>query len=70
MGISQKMEFEIDPAEDSSEKIFQVMEKQGGVWGARRDVIMNCIAAMNELLDAAPFLGLDRKEDLHKHSVR
>jgi NCS2 family nucleobase:cation symporter-2 len=38
------------------------MEKQGGVWGARRDVIMNCIAAMNELLDAAPFLGLMGKK--------
>ena len=58
MGISQKMEFEIDPSVDTSEKIFQVMEKQGGTWGARREVIFNAIAAMNELLDAAPFLGL------------
>lgn len=62
LGISQKMEFEIDPAADTSEKIFQLMEKQGGVWGARRDVIMNSIAAMNELLDAAPFLGLMGKK--------
>jgi len=58
MGISQKMEFEIDPEADTSEKIFQVMEKQGGTWGARREVIFNAIAAMNELLDAAPFLDL------------
>jgi xanthine permease XanP len=58
MGISQKMEFEIDPALDTSEKIFHVMEKQGGAWGARREVIFNAIAAMNELLDAAPFLDL------------
>ncbi len=62
MGISQKMEFEIDPAIDTSEKIFQIMEKQGGIWGARREVIFNAIAAMNELLDAAPFLGLQEKK--------
>ena len=62
MGISQKMEFEIDPAIDTSDKIFQIMEKQGGTWGARREVIFNAIAAMNELLDASPFLGLLEKK--------
>ncbi|MGB5100754.1 MAG: solute carrier family 23 protein [Methanothrix sp.] len=62
MGISQKMEFEIDPAVDTSDKIFQTMEKQGGIWGARREVIFNAIAAMNELLDASPFLGLLEKK--------
>ncbi|MDD4447196.1 MAG: solute carrier family 23 protein [Methanothrix sp.] len=62
LGISRKMEFEIDPATDTSEKIFQVMEKQGGIWGARREVIFNAISAMNELLDAAPFLGLSEKK--------
>ncbi len=62
MGISQKVEFEIDPEVDTSEKIFQIMEKQGGAWGARREVIFNAIAAINELLDAAPFLGLQGKK--------
>jgi NCS2 family nucleobase:cation symporter-2 len=62
IGISQKVEFEIDPAVDRSEKIFQIMEKQGGAWGARREVIFNAIAAMNELLDAAPFLDLQGKK--------
>ncbi len=62
IGISQKVEFEIDPAADTSEKIFQIMEKQGGAWGARREVIFNAIAAMNELLDAAPFLNLQGKK--------
>jgi NCS2 family nucleobase:cation symporter-2 len=61
IGISQKVEFEIDPAADTSEKIFQIMEKQGGAWGARREIIFNAIAAMNELLDAAPFLDLQGK---------
>lgn len=58
MGISQKLDFEIDTATDTSDKIFQIMEKQGGTWGARREVIFNAIAAMNELLDAAPFMDL------------
>lgn len=62
IGISQKVEFEIDTATDTSEKIFQIMEKQGGTWGARREVIFNAIAAMNELLDAAPFLDLKGKK--------
>lgn len=62
IGISQRVEFEIDPAADTSEKIFQIMEKQGGAWGARREVIFNAIAAMNELLDAAPFLDLNGKK--------
>jgi xanthine permease XanP len=62
IGISQKVEFEIDPAADTSEKIFQIMEKQGAAWGARKEVIFNAIAAMNELLDAAPFLDLQGKK--------
>jgi xanthine permease XanP len=62
IGISKKVEFEIDPAVDTSEKIFQIMEKQGGTWGARREVIFNAIAAMNELLDAAPYMDLKREK--------
>jgi NCS2 family nucleobase:cation symporter-2 len=61
MGISRKLEFEIDPAVDTSEKIFQIMEKQGGAWGARREVIFNATAAINELLEASPFLGLAKE---------
>jgi len=61
IGISQKIDFEIDTEVDTSEKIFQIMEKQGAAWGARREVIFNAIAAMNELLDAAPFLDLHEK---------
>lgn len=62
MGISQKLDFEIDTETDTSDKIFQIMEKQGGTWGARREVIFNAIAAMNELLDAAPFMDLSGKK--------
>jgi len=62
MGISRKLEFELNPEVDTSEKIFEIMEKQGGVWGARREVIFNAIAAINELLEASPFLGLVGKK--------
>lgn len=62
MGISQKLDFEIDTETDTSDKIFKIMEKQGGTWGARREVIFNAIAAMNELLDAAPFMDLSGKK--------
>jgi xanthine permease XanP len=62
MGISQKVDFEIDTEADTSEKIFQILEKQGSAWGARREVIMNVIAALNELLEAAPFLDLREKK--------
>ena len=62
MGISRKLEFELDSEVDTSEKTFEIMEKQGGAWGARREVIFNAIAAINELLDASPFLGLAGKK--------
>jgi hypothetical protein len=62
IGISKSIDFEIDPAVDTSEKVFQVMEKQGVTWGARREAIFNAIAVMNELLDAAPFMDLKGKK--------
>jgi NCS2 family nucleobase:cation symporter-2 len=34
------------------------METQGGVWGARRDVIMRATAALNEFVESAAGLGL------------
>src|SRR5215831_758067 len=37
---------------------FTFMEAQGGVWGARRDVIMRATAALNEFVESAAALGL------------
>jgi NCS2 family nucleobase:cation symporter-2 len=34
------------------------METQGGVWGARREVIMRATAALNEFVESAAGLGL------------
>jgi xanthine permease XanP len=62
IGISKTVSLELEPGVDTSEKIFSFMEKQGGAWGARREVIFNAIATINELLDAAEALNLMGKK--------
>src|SRR5262245_10092082 len=49
IGIAQRAKLQIDPRADSSEQTFLFMERQGGVWGARREVIDRAKSAMNEL---------------------
>jgi xanthine permease XanP len=56
IGIAQRAKLQIDPRADSSEQIFLFMEKQGGVWGARREVIDRAKAAMNEFVEAVSLL--------------
>ncbi|MGH7825125.1 MAG: uracil-xanthine permease family protein, partial [Candidatus Binatia bacterium] len=46
------------PGVDGSQKIFEFMEIQGGVWGARRDVIMRATAALNVFVESAAGVGL------------
>jgi xanthine permease XanP len=46
------------PGVDSSQTIFEFMETQGSVWGARRDVITRATAALNEFIESAAGLGL------------
>ncbi|HEY6366175.1 MAG TPA: solute carrier family 23 protein [Candidatus Binatia bacterium] len=58
IGIAQRAKLQIDPRADSSEQIFSFMENQGGVWGARREVIDRAKAAMNEFIEAARALEL------------
>jgi xanthine permease XanP len=58
IGIAQRAKLQIDPRADSSEQIFSFMEKQGGVWGARREVIDRAKAAINEFIEAARALEL------------
>jgi xanthine permease XanP len=58
IGIAQRAKLQIDPRVDSSGQIFLFMEKQGGVWGARREVIDRAKAAMNEFIEAARALEL------------
>ncbi|HXV83214.1 MAG TPA: solute carrier family 23 protein, partial [Candidatus Binatia bacterium] len=56
IGIAQRAKLQIDPRADSSEPIFSFMEKQGGVWGARREVIDRAKSAMNEFIEALSLL--------------
>ncbi|HET7909206.1 MAG TPA: solute carrier family 23 protein [Nitrospira sp.] len=58
IGITKRQLLELTPGVDDSQKIFEFMETQGGVWGARRDVIMRVIAAVNEFVEAAASLDL------------
>ncbi|MGH7798303.1 MAG: uracil-xanthine permease family protein [Candidatus Binatia bacterium] len=58
IGITKRQFLELTPGADGSQKIFEFMEIQGGVWGARREVIMRATAALNEFVESAAGLGL------------
>jgi xanthine permease XanP len=58
IGITKRQLLELTPGVDGSQKIFEFMETQGGVWGARRDVIMRATAALNEFVESAAGMGL------------
>jgi len=66
MGVGKSATLELVPGVDSSEKVFSFMEKQGGVWGARHDVIMGATAALAELMELASLVGLMGKKLLVK----
>jgi xanthine permease XanP len=58
IGITKRQLLELTPGVDGSQKIFEFMETQGGVWGARREVILRATAALNEFVESAAALGL------------
>jgi NCS2 family nucleobase:cation symporter-2 len=58
IGVTKRQLLELTPGVDGSQKIFEFMETQGAVWGARRDVIMRATAALNEFVESAASLGL------------
>jgi xanthine permease XanP len=58
IGITKRQLLELTPGVDGSQKIFEFMETQGGVWGARREVIQRATAALNEFVESAAALGL------------
>jgi xanthine permease XanP len=58
IGVTKRQVLELTPGVDSSQKIFEFMETQGSVWGARREVIMRATAALNEFVESAAGLGL------------
>jgi hypothetical protein len=58
IGVTKRQVLELTPGVDGSQKIFEFMETQGSVWGARRDVIMRATAALNEFVESAAGLDL------------
>jgi len=58
IGISKSQTIELEPGVDSSEKIFNFMEKTGSLWGARREVIYRAISVINEFLESVTNLKL------------
>ena len=62
IGVTKRQFLELTPGVDGSQKIFEFMETQGGVWGARREVIMRATAALNEFVESAAALDLVKKK--------
>jgi xanthine permease XanP len=58
IGVTQRQLLELTPGIDGSQKIFEFMETQGSVWGARREVILRATAALNEFVESAAGLNL------------
>ena len=58
IGVTRRQVLEFTPGVDSSQKIFDFMETQGGAWGARPDVIRRATAALNEFAEATAALAL------------
>jgi len=58
IGIARKEILELQPGVDSSNKIFNFLENQGAVWGARSDVIQKAKTALNEFFELATNLSL------------
>jgi xanthine permease XanP len=58
IGVTKYQILELTPGVDSSQKIFEFMETQGGIWGARHEVILRATAALNEFVESAADLGL------------
>lgn len=58
IGVTKRQTLELMPGVDGSQTVFDFMETQGGLWGARRDVIMRATGALNEFVESAASLDL------------
>ncbi|MEM5786692.1 MAG: solute carrier family 23 protein [Syntrophobacteraceae bacterium] len=53
IGIARSIAMEVSPGADAQASIFEAMQKQGGIWGARKDVIDRASFVMNDFVEAA-----------------
>ena len=63
IGVKKHIQLEL-PLSGFTDKIFDTMEKQGGAWGARREVIYKASAAMNEIMEVLALGGLVKHESV------
>jgi NCS2 family nucleobase:cation symporter-2 len=47
------MNLELVPGPDAQNELFGAMQKHGGLWGARKDIIDRALSALNEFIEAA-----------------
>jgi len=52
IGIARTAVLELVPDSKETDMIFAFMEKQGGLWGARHEIIHNAASAMSEIMEA------------------
>jgi len=62
IGISKKQALVLPVGKNSTDDILKFMEQQGGAWGARKEVIFNAAAAMNEIMESINAFSLTDKE--------
>jgi NCS2 family nucleobase:cation symporter-2 len=55
---SNRSRIDLYPGKQSSEDVFDFVEKQGGSWGARPEVIAKAASALNEVLESVTAIGL------------
>jgi xanthine permease XanP len=64
IGITSKAGMDTgEPARMTSERLFAFMQRQGGIWGARKEVIDKATAAADEFLQVVREHGLNRRAD-------
>jgi len=52
LGIAQSATLKLEPGTSFSDAVFNFMEQQGGLWGARQEVIHKAASAMSESMEA------------------
>jgi len=62
IGIAKKQTLVLRAGKNSADNILTFMEKQGGIWGARKEVIFNAATAMNEIMESINSFELTDKE--------
>lgn len=62
IGIKSVISMEINPKENNAEKIFDIMKIQGGVWGARPEIITRVTSALNEGVEAVSLMNANLEQ--------